>query len=179
MSGLLRLQIVMVSTLVGIVVCGGVLADTNLSWSFVLGYSMEMSKIISEAKGQDIETIHIGMSLVMTANVMAQLLVLFELGCYIRIYISLHKNDKKVKMSLTKKAFSSRRKKNVMTLSGQIINFVMETLLTTIVTLLYTQHGLIEESNFPLSIVISSSVVAVASILTSPELKKYYFKAIC
>ena len=174
MSGLLKLQIVMIATVLGVAVCGGVLSGANISWSFVQGYTMKMAKVISEANGQDIQIIHLGQSLVLAGNIVLQLLILLELGCYIRIYVSLYQTDEKVKMSLTKKAFQSRRKKNVITLSGQIISFIMETFLSTIVTLLYTQNSIFEESSFPLSIVMTSSVVAVANILTSPELKRYY-----
>lgn len=174
-QALLELQCLMM------IMVGGIMAGTSLAWAFATGYSMEMGYILREASGQSIDNIKFGIRLIFSVNLIAQCCIIFELYCYISIYITMYKSDEKHKSVLSKETLTYRKKRNAITLSGQVVSFVIETILSLVVSLLLQFNpfpGFMEEPLFPILTFVSSAVVASAQILTSPELKRHYFKTL-
>ena len=77
-------------------------------------------------------------------------------------------------------AIKSRTKKNVITLTGQIISFVLEILIPLICELLLTKFGsnayIIEPAGIPIIVIFGTTLIAVAQFITSPELRRFYFQ---
>ena len=77
-------------------------------------------------------------------------------------------------------AIKSRTKKNVITLTGQIISFAFEISIPLICELLLTKFGsnanIIEPAGIPIIIIFGTTLIAVAQFLTSPELRRFYFQ---
>lgn len=174
-------QVLLVLQLVMTIIVGGFMAGTSLTWAFASGCSMEMGYILREATGQSMSDINFGVRLIFSVNLIAQCFIIFELCCYISIYVTVYKSDEKHKSVLSKETLSYRKKKNAITLSGQVASFVIETTLSSVVTLLLQFNpfpGFMEEPLFPILAFISSAVVSLFQILTSPELKRHYFKTL-
>ena len=71
----------------------------------------------------------------------------------------------------------TRKRKNVITLTGQTITFFMEIVVTILMQLLYTKSGIefLEPSEMTAYLIIGSMIVTLTQIYTSPELRRFYF----
>ena len=149
--------------------------DSLISISIAKGYTVEMGKII-QANQSDQNSIQIGHFLIRMATLGLVASAVPQVACYIAIIRYLNQNDKKVKACLSQTTISNRRKRNVVTLTGQVICFgiTLSTLVFVNSILAWKIPGF-DESVYSLTFVASSAAMSIVPFLTSPELRRHYF----
>ena len=76
---------------------------------------------------------------------------------------------------LTLDIIKHRNRKNVISLSGQTFSFFIETLGGIMMQLFYAEWSFIEPATFPICLLFMSTCVSIVHIITSPELRRFYF----
>ena len=147
---------------------------------------MSMDMIIQKASGASSEwSISVGMKFVNTWFICGQMFVLVEMSIYIILFRHFYTHNvllKKEKqgLGLHPDTIKKRKKQNVITLSGQSVSFVVETIAVTIGQLLIFFHKS-HDSQFPDGSLASSFIIPFSATLTvtffvaSPELRRFYF----
>ena len=96
-----------------------------------------------------------------------------EMAIYGYLFYYLYKNDQQLKEHLPTQVLHTRKRKNLITLSGQTFSFFVETIIAlTIATLVYFNLDLL--SFHPPLILAGSSVLAISHFLACPELRAYF-----
>ena len=150
-------------------------SDPNTPITFCRGYNSGMRDIIRE---YDESHGFVQMRYVALALSLILLLAPFaEMCIYVYIFNFLNENDQQIgqKGILPKSDITKRRRKNIITLYGQVIIFGIEIWGIGIAIMVNSALGnIIDESlQTPLAIVFSSAS-AIAHFLASPELKRFY-----
>lgn len=171
----LELGILLLMAFLGIY--GGLLAGSNLTRSFASGHSMTMSHVVNQFEGTAETTIKLGMTIMAWNTLIALALIVFELVCYIQIFLELKRNDERIGSALSQDILRYRKKRNVLSLSGQLIGFFLESMMATFIAVMLTFHKnpMFDISIYPINLTISSAIVSLSQFLTSAELKRYYF----
>ena len=141
----------------------------------------------------------IGSMMVKLAVLMGQLLPIGEIVLYVYIFRLLHKaNEKAPRLGLSKEvsriikmkcickyfytqsyfylqAVQMRRRKNVITLGGQIITFCIETFGGLMIQLQLNLNGFGASTGQRLLTFMSPTIISLTTISTSPELRRFYF----
>ena len=143
---------------------------------FCQGFGGQMVSVIQSYNGLSSDDINLGPFLIQMSILIAQIQILTELGIYIVIFWTLYNANQTPKLGLTKDTINKRNRKNVITLSGQVISFFIETLCAIIMSSLYSGFELVEPAAVTPMLVIASSIISVSQIVTSPELRQFYFK---
>ncbi len=167
-------QVTLISLIAVLVLTGGIISGANVTYAFALGCSVEMCQILQEVKGYDLHTIRIGVLMNRAVNSIAQILLFFELAAYVTIFVGLYRNDEKVRLSLSETTVNYRRKRNAISLSGQVICFLTETFVSMLNALILSLGFNLDLSLFPMSITLGSGITALVTMATSPELRRHY-----
>ena len=146
---------------------------------------MSMDMIIQKASGASSEwSISVGMKFVNTWFICGQMFVLVEMSIYIILFRHFYTDNVKKEqkgLGLPPDTIKKRKKQNVITLSGQSVSFVVETIAVTIGQLLIFFHKSSHDSQFPDGSLASSFIIPFSATLTitffvaSPELRRFYF----
>ncbi len=108
-------------------------------------------------------------------------LYLAELICYIVLFVHLYKSDISAlkKGIITMDSVVQRHKKNALTLSGQAVVSFIEIMLPIIGVLMMSLGKLfgLDQTYSPIVILVTSSGISVATIVTSPELRRHFWNA--
>ena len=102
-----------------------------------------------------------------------QALFLAELVIYIKIWYILWKHDQGMQHLLSSKDLQQRKRKNVMTLSGQVISFFIEFIVSLFTLAHVLNNDMADATVMPVVIITSSSVISMSQLWTSHESKRY------
>ena len=105
--------------------------------------------------------------------VIMQALFLAELVIYIKIWYILWKHDQGMQHLLSSKDLQQRKRKNVMTLSGQVISFFIEFIVSLFTLAHVLNNDMADATVMPVVIITSSSVISMSQLWTSHESKRY------
>ena len=137
---------------------------------------MEMNFIIQESKDPNLFKIKLGTWLITGTISCSQILILFELVCYVKIFKEIYKNDRRLGTNaLGKETMRARKKKNAITLYGQVINFIIEIGSAIILVVLLQFHNHFDESIATFLLITNSAILSFTNICTSAELRRHYF----
>ena len=146
---------------------------------------MSMDMIIQKASGASEWTISVGMKFMNTWFICGQIFVLVEMSIYIILFHYFHTHNVSIKkekqgLGLSPDTIKGRKKQNVITLSGQSISFIVETVAVTIGQLIIFFHNT-HNTQFPDGSLAASFILPFSAVLTgtffvaSPELRRFYF----
>ena len=161
-----------------VIMIGAELAGSSLTLAFSKGYSMKLAQTIKEYHDPNPFKIKLGLWMIMAQVSFMQILILTELICYIRIYVELYRNDHRLGPKALGKATMLRRKKrNAISLYGQVITFIMEIGVAILVLLMFQlKIVFFDESLYTFILIGATSTISVTHICSSGELRRHYFK---
>ena len=102
-----------------------------------------------------------------------QSIVVGEMIIYIRLYYTLWNHDEGMKNKISFDDLRQRKRKNIISLSGQAISFFVEFFLSIIVIANLFNQNLVDASLFPIVFITSTSIISISQLWTSHELKRY------
>ena len=108
-------------------------------------------------------------------NIIAQIMIIAELGIYVWIIWNLKKHDEvnfKNKI-ITEDMRRERHQKNVITLKGQAAGFAVEMAYITYVAIHSSNFSLVDPSVMPISQIIGATMISVVNLLASHEMKRF------
>ena len=151
-----------------LILIGGKLGGSTLSLAYARGHSLKLDFTLQQS-----ETAKLGKYLLVAINSICQLSVLFELFCYATIFRDLYQNDQKMSKMLSLGVLRGRQKRNITTLSGQVISFAVEFIFGLIVNamLAFESHAYM----FPIFNCVVSTLISMSQFFTSAELRRHYF----
>ena len=181
----LKNQVLWIELLIGALLVGlsaWAVSHTNFSGplEFCRGYTREMTTIISEYQGG--QSISFGIKIFYIIFGLSQLIILFEFLCYAIIMISLYLHDRKLSKDkvIDSKVMKSRTKKNAITMTGQLLSFLMGLGYTLLLFILYKLErgwGIFQYGNMVILIILLWTANTVTQIWTSPEMRRFLARA--
>lgn len=170
----MKLELAMVALMTLTVGSGAYLSNEAMAVTVAKGHSATMENIINpnEKEEQRLGSILISLG-IMGANSS----IIVEMVCYIIIYIQLYINDERIKASVGNDVVSSRRRRNVLSLSSQVISLCVE-LACGITGALIVGLGITDASVFMIISSLMSTVTSALHVLGSGEMRKYYFSTL-
>ena len=102
-----------------------------------------------------------------------QALFLAEVVIYIKIWYILWKHNQGMKHLISNKDLQQRKRKNVITLSGQVISFSIEFIVSLFTLAQVFNNDMADPSVMPLVLITSASIISMAQLWTSHESKRY------
>ena len=96
-----------------------------------------------------------------------------ETMIYIRLCYGLWKHDKRMRDKISNNDFQQRKRKNVITLSGQMISFIVEWIVTFYLIAQVSNNDLADPSVMPLALITSSTIISTSQLWSSHELIRY------
>ncbi len=174
----LVLQWIVVLILSSVTVIGGSLSGTNMTWTFAKGVSFKFSLILAEYQMKN-GWYNIGITLVKAMTSFALMSILSELFLYMAIFRFLKQNDLRIASSLTKETLNFRKRRNVMTLSGQVFCFAVETFTLICGNLMINsvlEHPLLHPSMYPALLIFGSTLESLGKFFSSPDLRQHYLR---
>ena len=147
--------------------------EQTAMYQFCMNYSSEKANILNNY--QDYPYHNLGKFLRSTAVFICQCLILGEVFIYCRIVYCLTKKNESMQSEglITKNMQHQRYKKNVITLSGQIITFIVEILCSIFILFQVIYFDLTDPSLMPLLVITVSSIISGTQFVSSPELRRY------
>ena len=102
-----------------------------------------------------------------------QSIFICELVIYMKLCYSLWKHDQGMKDKISENDFRLRKRKNIITLTGQVISFFTEFLTSLLLILVIHNDLMFNASLVPIVRILSSTVISISQLWTSHELKRY------
>ena len=100
-----------------------------------------------------------------------------EMIIYIKLYYSLWKHDEGMKDKISSDDLNQRKRKNISSLSGQVISFFIEFITSLIILANILNKDLILPSAAPIGNITSKTIISISLLCTSHELRRYiWFK---
>ena len=96
-----------------------------------------------------------------------------ELIIYIKLCLTMWKNDEGMKDKISSDNLYQRKRKNIICLSGQIISFFVEFFMSLVILMNIVNPACVALSVMPIIIILSFSLIAFSQLWTSHELKRY------
>ena len=156
---------------------GTYMANTSMSMQFCRGQKELLSQVISLHSGSTQDHFNIRKNVIIINIILGQICICMELGIYIYLFYFLHANNiRNPALSLDMKKAKLRR--NGITLSGQVMSFLVEIIVTVGIQMLIGFKVVQIEPAVVSSVVqiIFSSCVTLCHILASCELRNHYFR---
>ncbi len=102
-----------------------------------------------------------------------------ELRCYVSIFQDQHARDKRMIGPLKREVVQRRIRGNIITLSTQVLMFVLE-IFTTVMLLIQAflaskAFGMLATPIASLCLVVQGAILSSISLIANPELRKHYF----
>ena len=137
---------------------------------------MEFCTGLSDLANQSQETADKGKNVLMGVIFIIQTLICTEVTMYLVIFWGLHKQNKFQTRGLPLETIKHRKKKNAITLTGQVLSFVVELCTSIIAQLLIMDNsfGILEPAAMTCLVIVITSTVSVLQFMTSPELRRFY-----
>ena len=102
-----------------------------------------------------------------------QSIVVGEMIIYIRLYYTLRNHDEGMKNKISFDDLRQRKRKNIISLSGQVISFFVEFFISMLVIANIFNQNLVDVSFIPILFITSTSMISISQLWTSHELKRY------
>ena len=102
-----------------------------------------------------------------------QSIFICELVIYMKLCYSLWKHDQGMKDKISDDDFRLRKKKNIITLTGQVISFFTEFFASLLLILVMHNDLMVNASLVPIVRILSATVISISQFWTSHELKRY------
>ena len=108
-------------------------------------------------------------------NLVCQILIFVELFIYLKLIYQLWKQDiiNRRDKVITEDARKQRHKKNVITLRGQVITFVIEFVYGINLIIYNSKKSFVDPSTVVINKIIGSTVISLIQLLTSHEMKRF------
>ena len=106
-----------------------------------------------------------------------QVFVIIELFMYLTIFHHLYIYNNKGVSGLSADTINKRKRQNVISLTGQCISFVVETivgLVTQFIMFFHASSSFADESLFVPVVLIGMALVTITEFISSPELRRFY-----
>ena len=148
--------------------------EKAIFYQFCMNYGAEKVDVIHQYESKDFD-VSLYWILRFGPNIVAQVMIIVELGIYVWIIWHLKRHDDdNVKMKIiTEHMRQERHQKNVITLKGQAAGFIVEMAYVTYVAIHSTNFSLVDPSIMPISQIIAATTISVAQLLASHEMKRF------
>lgn len=148
------------------------LSGTALAHEFCHGYTSSMAQILQRSSEDEFE---LGILLIRASFSIGILYIAAEMTIYLIIFhhLSMHDERNRVLQIVSTNDLQQRREKNIVTLYGQILIFAIS-LIFMILMHLFWMTKLFPPGSYSCGLVVVSAIMAIARILASPELRRFY-----
>lgn len=147
-------------------------------FEFCHGHSFVVTEVILKYQGTPEETIQFGRRLLFTAFFIGECAMVTELIIYVDLFKFQNRHNQQLSKDkiVTPEQIQKRYRKNVITLSGQGLTFLVRIGLTMLAHFLLTvtSNDFIRPASFPIWRIIIGSVHEIAYFWSSPELRRFY-----
>ena len=136
-----------------------------------------MEHALTESSGIPPEDIKFGMKLLSFVILLGLVFFILETCCYSAIFYLIFNHNTLNRANLPMKEINKRKHKNVVTLSGQLVSFIVESLVAITIQLMFrfsNEEKIVETSFFPIYVSIGTTAVSMSYYFSSHELKSYY-----
>ena len=96
-----------------------------------------------------------------------------EMAIYIKLYYMLWKHDQGMKVLLSVDNLHQRKRKNIISLSGQVLSFCVEFFTSLFILANVFSSDLVDISLTPIVKITCTSIISISQLWTSHELKRY------
>ena len=143
-------------------------------YQFCMDIWHEQIEILHEYKIDDFDDVMYKI-LRFTPAVIGHLFIPLELFIYMRIIYHLWKHDKEnfQHKIITESTRQERNRKNVITLKGQVICFVIEMAFAIYLFIHTANFSFAEASVMPISLIIGSTIISIVQISSSHEMMRF------
>ena len=100
-------------------------------------------------------------------------MVIGEMLIYAKLYYILWNNDERMKKYISSGDLCQRKRKNIISLSGQVISFFVEFFFSLFIIANVMNQNLVDSSLFPIFNIAISTIISICQLSTSHELKRY------
>ena len=148
--------------------------EKALDYQFCRDMGVEQVEIITKYNNEEFNNI-LYKTLRFAPLMTAQSLILAELLIYVWIIYHLWKQDKKnlEDKIITNHMRKQRNQKNVITLRGQILTFLIELAYSIYIAIHASDFSLVDPSVMVISLIIASSTISVVQLLSSHEMMRF------
>lgn len=174
MKNIMSIELITEIIFTSLTLLGGIYSNEAMLLNVAKGHSAKMENIINPKNNGIFQ--QLGRWSIIAALVMAVGLMFLELACYIVIYVQVYISDEKMKASLSKKSVSYRKKRNIISLSSQVIYLCIE-IIGGIIGTLIVAFQVTDASVFPIIACVGSAMISVMHVLGSLEMRDFYFRA--
>lgn len=154
------------------------LVGTSIIYQFCRGHSAVMDEVIMKYQGTTDETMQTGQVLFHSVILIGQLSMITELIIYVNLFNIQRRHNHNLSRDRTipQDQIQARHRKNVITLSGQGLTFLVRIFLAMLIHFLiyFRPAGFIDPASFPMWRIIVGSMYEVTYFLSSPELRRFY-----
>ena len=142
--------------------------------SFCRGLTLSYQEVISEYEASPSRSNNRGLSFQTAVLGLCLVLLLVEIGCYYKIFEVVRKQNKNMIGTLSSSTLRSRNSTNVMTFTGQLLTFMLESSAFVVITfLLNFEVGGLEPASFPCLLCGVAAATSIALLMSSPEVKRH------
>ena len=141
---------------------------------------MKMDDIIQEASGSSKWQIEVGHKFTITALFYLQVFIVAEMAIYVFLFYDVYHHNEELKngnsLGLSTDILNQRKQRNVITLVGQFLAFIIEIIGVNLILLVVVYHGTNDFVGIvPRLKIFGSALLMITYFLTSPELRNFYF----
>lgn len=172
MNQIIKAEIIIQLILDSLCIAGGLfLPNDSMLINTAKGHSAIMENILNPMENDWHQMIgKIGISL---SFLIAIICTLVELTCYLIIHVQVYRNDEKIKESISKKSACFRQKRNIISLSTQMIGSLV-VIFGGIAGTLIVGLNIADASIFPIFTLATSALISALHVLASTEMRQYY-----
>lgn len=167
MEKIIKVEMAAKAVLLALAAWGATNSNEAMASNFSRGHSSVMESIINPIKNEDKYAFPSGLILA-CGNMLAEMI------CYIIIYYELAQNDEQIKESVSKETIQERRRRNIITLSTQVIGFGLE-FACIFLAFIITSFQYDGQTAFFIVCSVNSSIISLLQVLSSGEMRNYYF----
>ena len=139
--------------------------------SFSSGKSIKMENVLRKAALIPQDVIDLCNKIIRGCIIVSMTFNLIELGCYALIFVAYQKSNMSTKPMISKNVFELRRKRNVITMTGQAFSFVMEFGMAIAINCMISMQ--VDSAIYVICLISASSILSLLHVLTSHELRRY------
>ena len=147
--------------------------QNSIEFDLPHGKIPQLSSYYHQASGTPDWDILFGMKLQTTVVIYCQIFIITELMIYFVLFHDIYRHNQTLvngnSLGISQDTLRQRKRKNIITLCGQCVCFLVEILVSTILLVVEVRFG---------QVLIFTAFHTAAFFLASPELKKYYFNCI-
>lgn len=171
MNQIIVLEMALQIVMNGFGIVGGLLSNEATLMNTAKGRTALMENILNPPTDEFHR--RIGMLCIGFCFFAATTFMIIELACYIVIYVQVYKNDERIKDAISKQTVSYRRKRNIISLSTQLIGIIVELICSTTGALIVA-FQVTDASFFPILAALASALTSAFHVLGSAEMRSYY-----